>query len=224
MSTIVEFSILAKEFALSETLDRLPEMVFTIDRVAARDTDHVMPFVWASGGDFETLTTVLESDSSVANVKLLADLEEERFYQMEWVDKSQIIGYMLLEEDATVQRAIAHDEQWTLRVLFPERDGISTTSQYEKEHGFTLNILRIYDVDRAQRVQYELTEDQRTALVTALEHGYYEVPREIDQSTLADNLGISHQAMSERLRRGTEGIVREVLSDSSLNEDRDRNI
>ncbi|RBI58263.1 hypothetical protein DMJ13_27575 [halophilic archaeon] len=109
-------------------------------------------------------------------------------------------------------------------MLFPERDGISTTSQYAKEHGFTLDVSRIYDVDRAQRVQYELTEDQRTALVTALEHGYYEVPREIDQSALADSLGISHQAMSERLRRGTEGIIREVLSDSSLKEDSDRSL
>ncbi|WP_440009093.1 helix-turn-helix domain-containing protein [Halomicrococcus sp. SG-WS-1] len=214
----------AGEFALSETLDQLSEMVFTIDRVVARDTDHVMPFVWAAEGDFETLTTALESDPSVANVKLLANLEEERLYRMEWVDKSQIIGYMLLEEDATVQRATAHDEQWTLRVLFPERKGISTTSQYAKEHGFTLNVSRIYDADRAQRVRYELTEDQRTALVTALEHGYYEVPRAIDQSSLADNLGISHQAMSERLRRGTEGIIREVLSDSSLKEDRDRSL
>ncbi|RBI59918.1 hypothetical protein DMJ13_19640 [halophilic archaeon] len=84
--------------------------------------------------------------------------------------------------------------------VVPDREGISTTSQYAKEHGFTLDVSRIYDVDRAQRVQYELTEDQRNALAMALEHGYYEVPREIDQSTLADNLGISHQAMSERLR------------------------
>lgn len=223
MSTIVEFSIPAGEFALSETLDQLSEMVFRIDRVVARDTDHVMPFVWASEGDFETLTTALEGDSSVANVKLLANLEEERLYQMEWVDKSQIIGYMLLEENATVQRATAHDEQWTLRVLFPEREGISTTSQYAKEQGFALNVSRIYDVDRAQRVRYELTEDQRNALAMALKHGYYEVPRETDQSTLADNLSISHQALSERLRRGTEGIIREVLSDSSLKEGSDRN-
>ncbi|RBI59453.1 DNA-binding protein [halophilic archaeon] len=222
MSTIAEFSMPVEEFALSETLDRLPEMVFTIDRVVACEADHIMPFVWASEGDFETLTAVLESDPSVTNVKLLADLEEERFYRMEWADKSQIIGYMLLEEGATVQRATAHDEEWTLRVLFPEREGISTTSQYAKENGFILDISRIYDVDRAQRIRYELTEDQRNALAMALEHGYYEVPREIDQSTLADELGISHQAMSERLRRGTEGIIRKVLSDSSLKEDRDR--
>ncbi|RBI58494.1 DNA-binding protein, partial [halophilic archaeon] len=71
MGTIAEFSIPVEEFALSETLDRLPEMVFTIDRVVARETDHVMPFVWVSEGDFETLTTALEGDSSVANIELL---------------------------------------------------------------------------------------------------------------------------------------------------------
>lgn len=74
MSTIAEFSIPAEEFALSETLEHLPEMVFTIDRVVTHDTDYVLPFVWASNGDFETLTAVLETDLSVGNVELLTEL------------------------------------------------------------------------------------------------------------------------------------------------------
>ncbi|WP_438267232.1 bacterio-opsin activator domain-containing protein [Haladaptatus pallidirubidus] len=103
-------------------------MVFTIDRVVAHDTDYVLPFVWASNGDFETLTEVLGDDPSVGDVELLTELEDEWLYRMEWVTKTQIIAYMLLEQDATVQRAMAHNDKWTLRVLFPEQNKISAVS------------------------------------------------------------------------------------------------
>ncbi|WP_227380857.1 bacterio-opsin activator domain-containing protein [Haladaptatus halobius] len=224
MSTIAEFSIPAEEFALSETLERLPETVFTIDRVVAHNTDYVLPFVWASNGDFETLTAALEDDPSVGDVELLTELDEERLYRMEWVTKTQIIVYMLLQQDATVQRATAHDHQWDLRVLFPGRNKISAVGQYAHEHGFTLDVSRIYDVDSAQRVRFDLTDDQQEALALATEHGYYDVPREIDQSELAEELGVSHQALSERLRRGTKGILKKVIPDISANEERDRNL
>ncbi|WP_227380893.1 bacterio-opsin activator domain-containing protein [Haladaptatus halobius] len=224
MSTIAEFSIPAEEFALSETLERLPEMVFTIDRVVAHDTDYVMPFVWASNGDFETLTAVLEDDPSIGNVELLTELEDEWLYRMEWVNKTQIIAYMLLEQDATVQRATAHNDQWNLRVLFPEQNKISAVSQYAKEHGFTLDISRIYDVDSAQRVRFDLTDDQQEALALATKHGYYDIPRVVDQSELAEKLGVSHQALSERLRRGTKGILKEVIPNISGNENTSRNL
>ncbi|WP_227354680.1 helix-turn-helix domain-containing protein [Haladaptatus salinisoli] len=224
MSTIAEFSIPAEEFALSETLERLPEMVFKIDRVVAHDTDYVMPFVWASDGDFESLTAALEIDPSVGNVELLTDLDEERLYRMEWVNKTRIIGHMLLEQSATVQRATAHDDQWDLRVLFPEQNRISATSQYAHEHGFSLDVSRIYDVDSAQRVRFDLTDDQQEALAMAVEHGYYDVPRDVDQSELAEKLGVSHQALSERLRRGTKGILEKVVLDTPADEDADRTL
>ncbi|WP_227356111.1 bacterio-opsin activator domain-containing protein [Haladaptatus salinisoli] len=224
MSTIAEFSIPAEEFALSETLERLPEMAFTIDRVVAHDTDYVMPFVWASNGDFETLTATLEDDPSIGKVELLTELDEERLYRMEWVDKTQIISYMLLEQEATVQRATAHDNQWYLRVLFPKRNKISATGKYAREHGYSLDVSRIYDVDSTQRVRFDLTDDQQEALMLAVKQGYYDVPRKADQAELADELGVTHQALSERLRRGTKGILKQVLPNTSDEEDANRNL
>ncbi|WP_227376752.1 helix-turn-helix domain-containing protein [Haladaptatus halobius] len=81
----------------------------------------------------------------------------------------------------------------------------------------------MYDVDSAQRVRFDLTDDQQEALALATEHGYYDVPRETDQSELAEKLGVSHQALSEWLRRGTKGILKKVIPDIPGDEDRDRN-
>ncbi|RBI60014.1 DNA-binding protein [halophilic archaeon] len=211
MVIISEFSLPAEEFALSETLRRLPKMRFKIDNIVANSTDYIIPFVWASNGDLTALTRTLEKDPSVKNVKVLAESEEKHLYQMNWTNKAQIIEYMLLKENATIQRATAYDERWELQVLFPNRKAISKTSQCAKENGYSLNISRINDIDKEQRMRFNLTEEQRNTLIMALEHGYFGIPREVKQSTLADELNISRQAVSERIRRGTKGILKAVL-------------
>ncbi len=65
MSSIAEFSIPADEFALRETLERLPEIAIEIDRVVVHDATHVLPFVWASGEGSEDLPGILDDDPSV---------------------------------------------------------------------------------------------------------------------------------------------------------------
>ena len=211
MPTIAEFSIPTENFALRETLERRPDLEFEVDRVVAHDTARVMPFVWVSGGELEGLTSILEADPSVETVELLSTDDSGRFYRLEWADEARIIGYMVIEHDATVQRAIAANREWTLRVLFPERSAISATDDFATEHGLSLNLERLYGVDDLHRVQFDLTESQHTTLVDSYEHGYYEIPREIDQEELASILDVSHQALSERFRRGTSNLIENAL-------------
>lgn len=47
-----------------------------------------------------------------------------------------------------------------------------------------------------------LTDIQHETLVTALERGYYNTPRDVPMSELAAELGISQQVLSKRLRGG----------------------
>ena len=211
VTTIAEFQIPAEGFALYETLERLPDLEVEVDRVVAHGTTHVMPFVWVSGDGFEEATSVFEADPSVEDVELLTELDEERFYRMSWTDRTQIVGHMLVERDATVQRAIASEGRWRLRVLFPDRDDLSATNDYAKENEFTLDLTRVYDVDAIRRVRYDLTDAQHEALIAAFEHGYFEIPRQMDQTELAEELDISHQALSERLRRGNHDLIKNAL-------------
>ena len=220
MSTIAELTIPAEEFALYETLERRPEMVFEVDRVVAHDTTQVVPFVRATYGEFEGLTEVLEADASVAEAELLVEVEDERFYRMVWTDRAQVIGYMVSEQSATVQEATASDGEWHLRVFFPKRSGLAATSDYANENGFSLNVVRIYGIDALEEVRHGLSERQHDTLVTAVERGYFEVPRDVDAKDLAAELDISHQALSERIRRGTRNIVKSALLVDEDNKER----
>lgn len=81
----------------------------------------------------------------------------------------------------------------------------------EKEIPFSLN--RLYQpTEPMAGGQYGLSPKQRTALITALERGYFEVPREVSMDELADELDITQQSLSKRLRRAHRNMITNVLT------------
>jgi predicted DNA binding protein len=59
-----------------------------------------------------------------------------------------------------------------------------------------------------------ITDKQREAMEIALELGYYESPRETDLGELADELGISKSAVSQRLNAAETKLATAFLDDS----------
>ena len=53
---------------------------------------------------------------------------------------------------------------------------------------------------------------QRSALVTALEMGYFDVPRQVELADVAAELDLSPNAVSERIRRGEANLFRSALT------------
>lgn len=56
-----------------------------------------------------------------------------------------------------------------------------------------------------------ITTKQQEALETALQEGYYETPREINLGDLAEKLGISESAVSQRLNAAETKLVKSFL-------------
>ncbi len=210
VGTVVEVEIPADEFALWETLTEHENLEFEIERVVAHESDRVMPFVWVSGGGPDT-ESILENDTSVENLQLLADLEDEQLYQMEWTDHIQTLIHILVDEEATVLSASGNSKHWHLRILFPDRDALSETYEYCRENDLSLDIRNIYELEQGRKGRFGLTDEQQDTLMLAFERGYYDIPREASAENLADDLDVSHQAISERLRRGHRSLVKNTL-------------
>ncbi|KTG11635.1 DNA-binding protein [Haloprofundus marisrubri] len=222
MSTIAEVELPANEFALRQALVSIPGAEFEVVRLAAHESDHVMPYVRVSGAETETITEALESDPSIEDAELLDDLGDELLYRMNWVENIRVIMHILLDEGGTVMEMHGQDDRWHLRILFPTRDALSATHEFCTDKGLTFSIKNIYDLKQSTgRGEFGLTEDQYTALVTAAESGYFDVPREVTMSELAAELGVSQQALSERLRRGHKTLVESALrvGDASFGDD-----
>jgi len=211
MATIVIGSVPTEELALAHTFETLPDVTFESERIILSGDEAVMPLLWARNADRESLEAAIDGDPTVNNVTLLADLGDELLYRMDWIDRVQLLLHMLTNSEATILDAHGRREGWRLRVMFPDRSHLSETHNFCKDHGMEFTIKSIRKMDGQPSGRFGLTEDQYRALITAVEEGYYDVPQKRTLEELADEFEISHQALSERLRRGTESLVEDTL-------------
>ena len=65
----------------------------------------------------------------------------------------------------------------------------------------------------------ELSPKQEAALQAAVEHGYYESPREIDVGELAEHLNVPRSTLTYRLRRAEEHLAKQHVARKQLSEE-----
>ncbi|WP_331234575.1 helix-turn-helix domain-containing protein [Natronorarus salvus] len=212
MATIADFSIAAEDFALSHTIESAPDVSFDVVRLVAHDDDRVFPLLWVYADAFDAVEDAMVEDTTVDDVELLTDLDGERLYRMEWTDRVDLVIYVLVDHDGTILNAATQDGRWHLRVLFPTREALSATYEFCRESAFNVEVGAIYEMDDSQSSRYGLTDDQYETLRLALEAGYYDVPRSTTMDELASEIGISHQSLSERLRRAHRNVLEYVIA------------
>ena len=219
MGSVAEFRLPAEGFCLAETVS-VADASFQFPRIVAYDSAHVVPFVRATGDEqaLDGLDEVLAADPTVESIERIATMNDGRLYRVEWVDSVETTIHHLLEDGATILEATTVDEQWQLRSLFPDRDSLSRTYEHCEERGLSVTVDRIYELTDVRHQQFGLTTQQHETMLAALEHGYYDVPREASLTDLAEQLDVSHQALSERLRRGHGNLVKHALGASEGDE------
>jgi len=211
MSILTAFDVPAEDFLLDWTLGATPEMRIEIERVAVED-ESVTPYFWASGGDFETFEAALDDDPTVADSITVEDHDDERLYQVSWERNAEGIIYAVSETGATILEASSEDGSWYVEMLFPDSDSLSTFQDYAAAHDLSFELIWLHQSTHPEALgRYDVTEEQREALVTAYEMGYFKVPGEVSLGELADELGISKNAASARLHRGYSNLVRNTL-------------
>lgn len=64
----------------------------------------------------------------------------------------------------------------------------------------------------------KLSPEQEAALQAAVEHGYYESPREVDVGELADHLDVPRSTLTYRLRRAEEVLAKQYVGNGQVAE------
>jgi predicted DNA binding protein len=211
MSVLTAFTVPGKDFLLKWTLETAPEMHIEIERVAVEDDD-VTPYFWAANGDFETFDTALDDDPTVADTIVLEDHGDQRLYQVTWRENAKGIVYAVSEADATILEATSEEHSWAVELLFPDEESLSNFQDYAATHDLSFELRWLHDSAHPKALgQYEVTDEQREALVTAYREGYFEVPGEVSLGELAEELDISKNAASARLHRGYSNLVENTL-------------
>lgn len=136
------------------------------------------------------------------------DEDDRRLYRMEWTDRS--ILSRLAAHGGSVLSATLDTDGWDVQLLFPSRADLSAAYTAWKTSQWTVYLKRVRPCNDERATFHGLTDEQHQALKRAIETGYYQVPRRITLAELAADLDISHQALSERLRRANRNLITTV--------------
>ncbi len=127
----------------------------------------------------------------IRRLKEVEQARQERGITMD--DLSKIVGF---ESRKSWSHAVRHDEIAEKRL---ER------AEEALEFYDTFGVLPFEE--NHPRLWFDLTEGQYEAIRAAHRAGYYDVPRSTKLKELAAELGVSHQSLSQRLRRAHESLV-----------------
>lgn len=208
MVGMVPVTVTVDSFALGDTFERVPDVEFDTAPVVAHEAGTAIPLLWASTGDHGAVEDVLQADATTVDACQLSSHEEQSLYRVEWQPAVQSVVEALLGQQGSLLDAHGSRAGWSFRLLFRHRSSVDAVADRCRDLGLDA-------VVRGPAAKFStgttISEKQAEALSVALSMGYYAVPRRRTLEDVADEVGVSHQALSERLRRGQQGIIAQLV-------------
>ncbi|WP_226041986.1 helix-turn-helix domain-containing protein [Natrinema sp. DC36] len=223
MTTVVELEIPAARLGFARTFDRVSTFEFQVGGMIGGSS----PLVWTNGPDRETVKQALEADPSVEVIASIADDADESsaddgvtarqndrwLFRLEFGDGVKLLEQIVTETDGAILTARGANGRWMLKLLFDDRESVSACHELFEQYEYQAAVTRISGIDDLASAQTPLTETQYETICKAHELGYFDVPRGVTLKELAAELDVSHQALSERLRRSHAALVSAELSE-----------
>lgn len=223
MGLLAEYRLVYDALPLVDVARTVPAATLHVE-VGQPNQGTLPPFVLdATAESFAALERALDDSAFVAEWTPMAGDAERRRYrllptagmtdQLAVEDPERLRALAAAEsvvEEISVTRQGWHQERW-----FADRETFLEYWSFWRETADAVSLERLVRVDgegpsRGRSGDDGLTDPQREALVTARELGYFDVPRGASLSDVADELGVSPAACSERLRRGQATLVADV--------------
>lgn len=214
MVMLLGVGIPPSNFALAATFERFPELRVEIEpAVGPRGGDRWA--MWTATPSSEPIVAALRNDPTAREPALVTETEKRALYELELVGRTATLLEIVLTGGGTVLAVTGTNGGWCFTLRFSNRIALTRTYRRIEEADFSPTIYRLHGGAKTTDC-CDLTPPQREALRRAARKGYFEIPREVSQSELADELGICHQALSERLRRGIETVVVNELESKAI--------
>lgn len=212
MAVITEFTVASDEFPLGRSFSLEEEgMRIELERIVPTGSG-IIPYFWVETDNPEAFERRARRNTEAKEVVRIDEVDGSYLYRIVWTSEVDHLVQAIIDAQAVILEAWGNGE-WAFRLRLPDHARLADFHNIILEHSIDLNFQRIYTLDEEQRGGYifDLTPEQNEALATALNMGYFQVPREIKLEDVADELGITRQAASERIRRGTQKVFESVF-------------
>lgn len=209
MIVVADLTVAGSSFMFRSTLPNHPEV--EVDLVELVPTgENPVPYCWIAGPDqsIAAFAEAVERTDGVASMEPLDRRGSKVLYRIERDRAPSSLVATLNEHEILVDRAVGSADGWDLRLQCPDHQTLSTFRDACLEADIDLTVDRVFRPSAVDDHEpLGLTPEQREALVLAQGEDYFEVPRGITLEELGTMLGISRQAVSNRLRRGTSVLI-----------------
>lgn len=215
MTVLATIAIDSDKFDLGEVLSGYDTQIELTQFVPIDDS--LVPYFWADNHDFENFESAVRDDPRVQQLTSLNGTVGRRLYNVEWSGEMDGFLTALDEHEILIESATGTDSEWEFHLRAHNREPLAAFQAACREHDIPLQVRRVHHNPDDPTVSYGLSEKQREAVILAVEHGYFDVPREHSLTDLAEELDISRQAFSRRLQRGLHSVlINTVLADANI--------
>jgi predicted DNA binding protein len=202
MSVLAEFHAPVGSYPLGTHLSAHPSVPGPVE--PAVPVGGVVPLVRGRADD-DAAFVEATAGTVEATVAVVDTWPDSHLLRVTWPGTGGPLLTAVGEADGTLLSATGTASGWTLRARFPGPVALDAFVTDCEERALGLRLLERHRArDRDDR---GLTGRQEETLRRALEAGYFEVPRAVTLGELAADLGVSEQAVSERLRRGLASLL-----------------
>jgi predicted DNA binding protein len=169
--------------------------------------------------DSEDREAFADAARSHPGVERLAAIDRDPtgYYHLTWHNPPPCPA--VYRSDLVVERMQGTPEGWSFRLRAGNGEALQALQEDCRDRDAPFQVDRLdrstEGIDSGSGTDaYGLTAKQRTVLMTAIEAGFFTIPRETTLAELAGELGISDQAVSDHLRRAQWNVLEAtVLAD-----------
>ncbi|MFC3958236.1 helix-turn-helix domain-containing protein [Halovivax cerinus] len=199
---------------LRPTLRRLDDAT-AVPEYHAGGPDRRYQFVSFSVADETALEAALERDRTVTNPVLVDRNGGRLVYRLDVTERALTVHGAIAEQGGRIVDARCTQTAWVVQLRFPAREALVSFNEACKDIDISLQVTHLRSADDSSDPVVGLTAKQEELLAVAFDEGYFEVPRGISQDQLAERLGVSKSAISQRLRRALTELCSTTLSTAS---------
>lgn len=211
MSVIVEFRASSEDFELGQVLAVEGSSTVELETLVPLG-DGAVPLFWVYNTSRESFVNGVQQHPTVEEATPVDVFEDRTLFTLDWNADQDRLVRAIRENEGQIQNATGTPSTWKFEVRFPSHESLSAFSTDCDTEGISLEVTRVYNPSEVDvHPWYGLTEPQFEALTLAAQMGYYGIPRGCTTKELADELGISDQAVTERLRRAIVALVTYTL-------------
>jgi len=209
VSIIVELELDPASFELGRTVPVGEETRVELETTVPSG-EQTLPLLWIAGEDRGGYRSRLADCDRVQSVERVVRQRRRSLFRVAWDSEPDRFVETVIDNDGEILHAVGTVDGWEFEIEFPDADRRTAFRGAIEAAEFEIDDRQLYEpVESTGR--YGLTDPQQEVLELAAERGYFEIPRQTSLHGLAEELDLSDQAVSERLRRGTRRLTEETL-------------